>query len=167
MRAEYRGGSAPIQLLGSVFRLHATRGIVSADVRENALQLVERVIADDQLAFALLTMADLHRRAQALGQALLETGNIRVGFDRLRGLLFATQPLANQSLGLTYGQPSCDNVSRPFNLLIFRQTEQCPGMTHFQVAVDSMVLITSGNAIRRNKLATVTRDLPTASATCC
>ncbi|CAI8970873.1 hypothetical protein EMIT0P43_70145 [Pseudomonas jessenii] len=36
---------------------------------------------------------------------------------------------------MAHGQPACDNMSRPFNLLNFRQTEQSTGMTHFQVAV--------------------------------
>ena len=102
---------------------------------KNALKLIEGVISDNQLPFTLLTVANLHRRAQALGQALLETCNIRIrfsGFDRCR---FTAQPLANQGLGLTNGEPPCDNVSRPFNLLIFRQTEQCTGVAHLQVAM--------------------------------
>ena len=87
---------------------------------KDTLKLIKGVVSDDQLALALLTMANLHRRAQALGQALLETCNIRIRFGRFDRCRFATQPLANQGLGLTNGEPSCDNVSRPFNLLIFR-----------------------------------------------
>jgi len=65
-------------------------------------------------------MPNLHRRAQALGQALFETRDIRISFDRFDRCRFATEPLSNQGLGLTNGETSCDNVSRPFNLLIFR-----------------------------------------------
>ena len=66
-----------------------------------------------QLAFAFFP-PDLHRRAQALGQALFETGDIRVGLTGSAGLAwFAAQPLANQGFGLTHGQAACDNVSRP------------------------------------------------------
>ncbi len=88
---------------------------------KNALKLIKGVISDNQLPFALLAVTNLHRRAQPLGQALLKARNVRIsfgGFDRCR---FATEPLTNQGLGLTNGETSCDNVSRPFNLLIFRK----------------------------------------------
>src|ERR1700739_1292261 len=104
MRAEYRGGSAPIQLSGSDFRLRATRGIVSADVCKHTLKLIEGVVTDHQLTLSFLPVADLHRRPWALGQTLLEAGNIRVRFGRFDRLGFATQPLANQCLGLAHGK---------------------------------------------------------------
>src|SRR3990167_3953198 len=123
-RAKYRGVYPPVQLPGSDFREAATWSIVSANVGQYALQFIQRVVANHQLAFALLPVLDLHRRAQALGQALFQTTDVRVAFDRCFDLRFAVQPLAYQGLGLPYGQPSCDNVSRPFDLLFRRQTEQ-------------------------------------------
>ena len=116
------------------------------------MKLVKGVISDDQLPFALLAVTNLHRRAQALGQALLESGDIRIrfgGFDRCR---FAAEPLAHQRFSLTYGQASCDNVSRPFNLLISGKPSNARAWPISRSPWDNMVLITSGSAIKRNKL---------------
>src|SRR3990167_2010988 len=120
MRAEYRGASPPIQLSGSDFRLLATCAIVSADVGQHTLQLVQRTVANHQLAFSLLPMLDLHWRAQALGQALFQAADIRVGLDHHCRLLFAVQPLTYQCFGLAPGEASCDNVSRTLGLLFRR-----------------------------------------------
>lgn len=102
---------------------------------ENALQFIQGAVADDQLSLALLTMPDLHRSAQALGQALFQAGDVRVALDRSRRLARGMRPLPNQGFGLTYGQPMCDNMSRPFHLPFCRQTEERTGMAHFQVAM--------------------------------
>ena len=46
-----------------------------------------------------------------------------------------SQPLAHQCFGLTNGQTTCDNMSRAFDLSLGRQTEQCAGVAHLQIAV--------------------------------
>src|SRR3989344_2810065 len=128
MRAEYRGASPPIQLSGSDFRLVATRSIVSANVGEYALQFVQRAVADHQLPFAFLPVLDLHRRAQALSQALFQTGDVRINFSHCGWLLFAVQPLTHQCFGLAHSEAACDNMSRTFSLLFSGEAEQGTGM---------------------------------------
>ncbi len=51
------------------------------------------------------------------------------------GFARGMRPLPNQGFGLTYGQPMCDNMSRPFHLPFCRQTEERTGMAHLQVAM--------------------------------
>src|SRR5690606_33539083 len=93
---------------------------VSANVRQGALQLTQRIVANHQRTLALLTMLDLHGRAQTLGQPLLETLDVRVAFRLGLWRLLVTQPLAYQGFGLPDGQPPCDNMTRTLDLLLGR-----------------------------------------------
>src|SRR3546814_4458615 len=81
-----------------------------------------RTVADHQLPFAPLSVLDLHRRAQAFRQALLQTADVRVDLDFGFRCFLAAQPLTHQGFGLAHGQPTCDNVPRAFDLLFRRQT---------------------------------------------
>src|SRR5690606_29370975 len=102
--------------------------IVSADMRQHALQLVQGAVTDDQLPLALLAMANLHRRAQALGQPLFQSLDIRVEAFLAGRLVLILAPLAHQGLGQAHGQTAWDNMQRPSHLALGRQTEQRAGM---------------------------------------
>lgn len=103
-----------------VFSDHALQSqmwrIISADMGEDALQFVERAVADDQLALALGAVFYLDWRAQTLCQALFETTDIRIRLA-LDWCRFGRQPLANQGFGLAHGETACDNMSRALDLL--------------------------------------------------
>lgn len=80
-------------------------------------------------------MPGLHRGAQVLDQASFQVGDIRVTLDRSHRLAQDIRPLLNQGLDLTHGRPMCNNMSRPFYLSLYRQTEECTGVVHLQVTM--------------------------------
>jgi hypothetical protein len=61
-------------------------GVMSVDVGEDAVELVEAVVADHQLAFATGRMLDRNLRAKLLRQFLLETVYVRVTWRVFRHL---------------------------------------------------------------------------------
>src|SRR5690554_2853470 len=136
------------------------------DVHEHAVKFVQRVVADHQFALAFGTVLDLHFGADALGQILLQALDVRIAAHRPR---FAprVQPLAHQRFGLTNGQAAGNHLAGGLALLFGGQAEQGTGMAISISPRSSMTLTSSASDISRNRLVMVTRDLPTASATCC
>src|SRR5690606_18190540 len=60
-----------------------SRTAVLLDMREDAVELVETVVVDDELAAALGAVLQMHLGAELVGEVLLEPRDVRVGTRRL------------------------------------------------------------------------------------
>src|ERR1700733_248210 len=72
------------------------------NVRQDAVEFVEAVVADDELAAPRSAVLDGHRDAELLGHILSELFNIGVGECALRRLPRRTLQTAHQSLGVAH-----------------------------------------------------------------
>ena len=90
------------------------------DVRQDSVEFVERVVADDHLALARGAVLDLHDSAQFFGQLVLQP--LHVGIERFCVLGLTTtrgarQHAADQRLGLTDRQALFCHQGADFDLV--------------------------------------------------
>lgn len=58
------------------------RQLLSTDMAEDAVQLVQAVVADDQLSLAARSLLNQYLGTKALGQVLLQCGDVGISFVR-------------------------------------------------------------------------------------
>src|SRR4051812_21023374 len=114
-----------------------SRAVMSVDVREDAVELVEAVVTDDQLALAAAGMLDRNLGAELLGQLLLETIDVgvarRICLGAIGRRLLQTP---HERLGITHRQALLDDNQGRFDLLLaIRQRQQSPSVAHFELAL--------------------------------
>src|SRR5688572_27005469 len=111
-----------------------------ADVRQDSVQFVQAVIADDELALARIGMLQLDRRAELVGEVVLEPLDVRVFRARAIGLALALvrvrDEAADKRFGLAHREPLLRDQRADLGLLARgRQRKQRAGMAHFQFAL--------------------------------
>jgi len=106
-------------------------------LRANAVELVERGIADHDSSRAFASCFNSYACAQALREIFLEASEIAVRVPSL-GLTISTCAIAlrhlNEALGIAYRQSLGDDFRRSERLLRRLQREQGPGVPHIDVS---------------------------------
>ena len=98
---------------------------------EDAVEFIEAVVADLQLALAALALAQQHTGTEFIGQAGFEFLDVRVlGSGRRLRSRFLLQ-LPYESLGGTHTQSAFCYLACRLDLFCTSQCQQCTRMTHF------------------------------------
>src|SRR6185503_5734488 len=110
------------------------------DVRENPVQLVEAVITDDELAAARRRVLQLDRRAELVGEVVLEPLDVRILRAALSGLVLAVARVRDEApherFRLADGESFLRDQRADFRLLPRRrEREQRARVAHLELAL--------------------------------
>src|SRR6185295_13553330 len=114
--------------------------LASTDMREDSVELVERVIADDELALPRRRMLKLDRRAELVGEVVLEPLDVRVLRTRPAGTILAAASVSDEAPHERFRLADREALLRDERAdlgLLFRrgQCQERAGMTHLELAL--------------------------------
>src|SRR6187402_3885190 len=114
----------------------------SADAFEDAVELVDAVIVDDELAAAALRMRDRYARGEFFGEIAFERGDVRVGRGGvlLRFSLRRSFGTARGFFELAHRPAALGRFERERNGAIFRQRGERARVAYLELAIVEQAL---------------------------